>query len=66
VRTWATTHLASIKRGESATEWEALEKAHKKEILEAINSGSKKTKRWWGYVNSNYQMLFDNKNQVRK
>lgn len=39
---WATNHSAELKRSESATEWEALEREHKKEILDALGKAKNK------------------------
>jgi hypothetical protein len=66
VATWAAKHPQEIKRGESSTEWEALEKAHKKEILDTINKSRKNTHTLWNYVNEYYQSIFGEANQVKK
>jgi len=34
----AAAHPAQLKRGEFATEWEKLEKAHKKDVLNALRN----------------------------
>ncbi|WP_229258439.1 hypothetical protein [Duganella rivi] len=47
-----------MKRGESSTEWEALEKAHKKEVLDSINRMGKASKSTWDYVNEYFDQLF--------
>ena len=66
VKQWAVTHPGQVRRGESATEWEALEKAHKQEAIDAINKTSKQSKDIWKYINDNYESIFEVKNQVRK
>ena len=66
VADWAKRHPQEVKRGESATEWEALEKAHKKEILDSINSAKKANQESWDYINKNFTVLFNEKNQIKK
>jgi len=65
VANWALSHASEIKRGESATEWEALEKAHKQEAIDAITKAGQRSKDVWNYINKNYEELFGDKNQVR-
>jgi hypothetical protein len=66
VSSWARAHPAQVKRGESSTEWEALHKAHAKEVREAIEKAGTQSKRTWDYLNDNYETLFGSKNQVAK
>ena len=66
VAKWAAKHPLQIVRGESATEWEALEKAHKQETIDAINNAGKRSKKLWDYINDNYDSIFLETNQVRK
>ncbi len=58
VKSWAMANPAAVARGASATEWEALERAHKKEVLEKIEQMSKSSRRAWDYVDRNFQDLF--------
>lgn len=61
VSQWAQRNPIQVKRGESATEWEALEKAHKKEVLDTINNMGKASKSTWDYVNEYFdELLNDN------
>jgi carboxypeptidase C (cathepsin A) len=57
VAEWARQNPALVKRGESATEWEALEKEHKKKVLESISTVSKSSKLTWDYVNRYFDEL---------
>ncbi|SEN37510.1 Heterokaryon incompatibility protein Het-C [Duganella sp. CF517] len=66
VKEWAAKHPQQVLRGQSATEWEALEKAHKQETIDAINKTKKQSNDIWGYINKNYQSIFGTENQVRK
>jgi hypothetical protein len=66
VADWAKRHPQEVKRGESATEWEALEKAHKKEVLDSIERAKKINQESWDYINKNFSALFNEKNQIRK
>jgi hypothetical protein len=66
VTNWALKHPKEIKRGTSSTEWEALRKEHEKEVREEIASIMKRSKSGWTYVNSNYENIFGEKNQVKK
>jgi hypothetical protein len=66
VKEWATNHPDELKRGESATEWEALERAHKKEILDALDKAKKHNAEIWEYVNKHYADLFSENNQAKK
>jgi hypothetical protein len=66
VKAWASNHPAEIRRGESPTEWEALDKAHRKEVIEAINSAGNRNKIMWDYINRNDDAIFGSENQVRK
>ena len=66
VAEWAKKHPKEVKRGESATEWEAIEKAHKKEVLDSINRTKKTSQESWNYVNKNFTALFNGKNQIKK
>jgi type VI secretion system VgrG family protein len=58
VAQWAKKNPANVKRGESATEWEALEKAHKKEVLDGIRNAGKASQSTWDYVNKYFKDLF--------
>ncbi len=66
VADWAKKHPQEVKRGESATEWEAIEKAHKKEVLESIDRAKKTNQNAWDYINKNFTTLFNEKNQIQK
>ncbi|QJE00688.1 type VI secretion system tip protein VgrG [Massilia forsythiae] len=66
VTDWAVKHPKEVKRGESATEWEAIEKAHKKEVLDSINRAKKMSQESWDYINKNFTTLFKEKNQIKK
>jgi hypothetical protein len=66
VTDWAKMHPQEVKRGESATEWEAIEKAHKKEVLDSIERAKKTNQEAWDYINKNFTALFDEKNQIKK
>ena len=55
-----------MRRGESSTEWEALHKAHAKEVREAIERAGKRSKSTWDYLNQNYDAIFGEPNQVKK
>jgi hypothetical protein len=66
VTNWAKRHPHEVKRGESATEWEAIEKAHKKEVLDSINKVKRTNQEAWDYINRNYSALFNEKNQIQK
>jgi hypothetical protein len=63
---WAKTHGGSIKRGESATEWEALEKEHGDEVRAKIRRANESSKQTWDYINKYYDTIFGEKNQVKK
>lgn len=58
VAQWAKKNPAYVKRGESATEWEALEKAHKKAVLDGIRNAGKASQSTWDYVNKYFEDLF--------
>lgn len=58
VKNWALSHPEKIKRGESSTEWEALNKAHKKEIIDGIAAANHKNKVLWSYIEKNYENIF--------
>nr|WP_229473973.1 HET-C-related protein [Pseudoduganella lurida] len=58
VADWARRNPAQLKRGESATEWEALEKAHKKEVLDTIANAGKASRSTWKYVTDYFDDLF--------
>jgi uncharacterized protein involved in type VI secretion and phage assembly len=57
VTQWARSNPGQVKRGESATEWEALEKAHKKEVLDAVRNTRNASKSTWDYVTKYYDQL---------
>ena len=65
VRSWGTANPKAVARGASATEWEALEKAHKKEVMDQIERMSSASKRSWKYVNKYYEDLFGSKETVK-
>jgi hypothetical protein len=66
VADWAEKHPQEVQRGESATEWEAIEKAHKKEVLDSIGRAKKINQEAWDYINKNFSTLFNEKNQIKK
>lgn len=66
VRNWATGHPAQVKRGESATEWEALRKEHEQEIRDGIKRAGERSQRTWDYLNKHYEEIFGEKNQVKR
>jgi hypothetical protein len=66
VKEWASKNPKQIMRGESATEWEALEKAHRQEAVRAIQNGTGNFNDIWNYVSKNYEAIFSTKNQVKK
>ena len=66
VADWARKHPQEVKRGESATEWEAMEKAHKEEVLDSIERAKKTNQEAWNYINKNFTTLFNEKNQIKK
>lgn len=66
VKTWAASHAAHIRRGESATEWEALRREHEKEIRDRIEDAGQRSKRTWDYLNRYYEDIFGEKNKVKK
>lgn len=66
IKEWATNHPAEPKRSEYATEWEALERAHKKEILDALDKAKKHNAEIWEYFNKHYADLFSENNQAKK
>ncbi|OFA03683.1 heterokaryon incompatibility protein Het-C [Duganella sp. HH101] len=58
VKKWAETHARELIRGESSTEWAALEKAHKKEVLDMLEKMNSDSKKRWDYINKNFDELF--------
>jgi hypothetical protein len=67
VSNWASAHPSQIKRGASATEWEALRKEHEQEVRSAIKKTGRQSTELWEYINKNYDDLFGGKkNQVKK
>lgn len=66
VTDWAAAHPKELIRGESSTEWIALEKAHGKEVRERIGKTNEAAKKTWDYININYETIFGEKNQVKK
>jgi hypothetical protein len=66
VSDWAMLHPQQIKRGASSTEWIALRREHEKEVRAKIEKANKQSKDMWNYVNTNYQAIFGEKNQVKK
>ena len=63
---WANSHPASIKRGESATEWEALRAAHEREVRDRMNSINTRARDTWNYINKYYEQIFGSRNQVKR
>ena len=66
VRNWAQAHPNQVKRGESSTEWEALRKEHEQEIRENIKKISNMSQSTWDYLNKNYEVIFGEKNKVKR
>ena len=54
VKSWASANPVKVKRGESATEWEALEKAHKKQVEDSIKEMSSASRKAWRYLERNF------------
>jgi hypothetical protein len=65
VKEWANTNPKNIKRGESKTEWEALEKAHGKEVRDQIYKAKENSQKFWNYTNKHYETFFDTLNKVK-
>ena len=63
---WASAHPGQVKRGESATEWEALRKQHEQEVRDGIKRAGQRSKAVWDYLDENYETIFGEKNQVKK
>lgn len=61
VKAWALSHPAEVARGASSTEWEALERAHKKEVQDKLEQMSKQTRSNWRYIEQYYDDLFGKK-----
>lgn len=66
VAKWARANPAQVKRGESATEWEALRRAHEQEVRDGIKKSGERSKQTWDYLNREYETLFGETNQVKK
>ena len=67
VADWAAGHPAQVKRGESATEWIALEKEHGEEVRKRIKNTTERGQQTWDYINKNFEILNNgDKNQVKK
>ena len=66
VKIWAKAHPKNIKRGESATEWQVLEEAHKQEVRDQINKAKQHSQAFWDYTNKYYETLFGEPNKVKK
>ena len=58
VKAWGVAHPDQVKRGESATEWEALERAHKQEVMDNLERMRQGPRRSWNYVSKYYEDLF--------
>lgn len=56
VTEWAGKHAQQLKRGESS-EWEALENAHKQDVIDAINKTTKQSTDIWKYINDSYDAM---------
>jgi len=65
VTAWAKAHPKEVARGTSATEWEALEKAHKKEVMDKIEKMSNSSRSAWDYLNKNYKDLFGDEEKAK-
>nr|WP_286159359.1 HET-C-related protein [Janthinobacterium sp. HH01] len=65
VKKWAATHPRELIRGESSTEWAALEKAHKKEVLDMLEKMNNDSQKRWKYINDNYNDLFGKEKQKK-
>jgi hypothetical protein len=63
---WAYSHPNQVKRGASPTEWEALRKEHEQEVRHAIRNVGERSQELWEYINTNFQTIFGDKNQVKK
>jgi hypothetical protein len=66
VTNWGRSHPQQIKRGASSTEWEALRKEHEQKVRQRIEGARKHSKDLWNYINTNYETIFGEKNQVKK
>jgi hypothetical protein len=59
VKAWGHANPAAVARGASATEWEALERAHKQEAIKRIEDMSSASKKSWQFLEKNFEDLFD-------
>jgi hypothetical protein len=66
VMAWAQSHPQQVKRGASSTEWASLRKEHEQEVRDGIKKMGERSQALWDYINKNYEMIFGEKNQVKK